>query len=73
MLLTEYDEEKTLRAEFCAGQRAEQENSLRILCRMIADGDATIAAVVRNAALYGITDEADLRKRAAELGIQLPE
>lgn len=73
MLLTEYDEEKTLRAEFYAGQRAEQENSLRILCRMVADGDATIAAVVRNATPYGIANEADLRKRAAELGIQLPE
>lgn len=50
----------------------EQENGLRMLFDFVADGDLPIAKAVTKAVNYGITNEADFRKRAAEMGIQLP-
>lgn len=73
MLLTEYDEEKTLKAEYYAGERDEQKRSLYRLMQSVAQGAIPIAGAVSFATDYGITDEADFRKRAAAQGIRLPE
>lgn len=81
MLLTEYDEEKTLKAEYYAGERAGLKKGLqeglaqglRAICELVADGDLSIDAAVRKAAKFDITSEADLRRSAAGFGIQLPE
>lgn len=73
MLLTEYDETKTLKAEFYAGKRAEQREALLRLMQHVADRNLSVSAAVVVAADYGVTDEADFRKRAVEQGIQLPE
>lgn len=70
MLLTEYDEEKTLKAERYVGIR---EGHLENLCELVADGDLPIDKAVRKAATYGIANEDELRSKAAELGIHLPE
>lgn len=51
----------------------EQENGLRMLFDFVADGDLPIAKAMTKAVNYGVTDEADFRKRAAALGIKLPE
>lgn len=77
MLLTEYDEEKTLQAEYYAGEQAgiqrERERGLQRLYEHAAKKTLPVAAAVEMAADYGIVDEADFRKRAAAQGIQLPE
>lgn len=78
MLLTEYDEEKTLQAEYYAGERAGLERGLQqgrldSLYDLVATGDLPIATAVKKAIAYGVTDEADFRMQAAERGIQLPE
>lgn len=53
------------------GRAEEQQNSLRMICNMVASGDLSMAAAVKNAAIYGVTNEADLRRRAKVLGIKL--
>lgn len=53
------------------GRAEEQQNSLRMICNMVANGDLSMAAAVKNAAIYGVTNEADLRRRAKVLGIKL--
>lgn len=78
MLLTEYDEVKTLKAERYVGRRegleqGREEERLRTLCELVAEGDLPIEKAIEKAAGYGVTNESDLRSRAADLGIQLPE
>lgn len=73
MLLTEYDEEKTLKAEYYAGERAEQERSLRMLYDLVAEEELSIAAAVKKAAAYGVADETEFRRRATAQGIHLPD
>lgn len=53
------------------GRAEEQQNSLRMLCDLVAEGDLSIRAAVKSASAYGVTDEADLRRRAQLLGIKL--
>lgn len=73
MLLTEYNEEKTLKAEYYAGMKAEQERGLRQLMQSVMQGDIPLAGAISFAvATYGITDETDFYKRASDLGFQLP-
>lgn len=55
------------------GRTEEQQNSLRMFCNLAVQGKLDIADVLNSVAAYGITSEADLRKRAAEMGIELPE
>lgn len=85
MLLTEYDEEKTMKAIYYEGERAGLEQGLeqgvqqgltqglRSLLRMAVKNGVPVAEILDSAADMGITDEADLRARAAALGIQLPD
>lgn len=55
------------------GLQQEQENSLRMLCELVAAGDLPIAKAANKAANYGVIDVADFRRRASMLGIRLPE
>lgn len=70
MLLTEYDEARTLKAEHYAGIAQGQE---QMLYNLVAQGDLAIDIAVKNAAAYGVVDEADFRQRASALGIRLPD
>lgn len=81
MLLTEYDENKTLAAEYCAGERAglqkgraqEQREALSRLMDHAAKGELSVAAATVVALDYGVVNETDFRERAAAQGVQLPE
>lgn len=55
------------------GRAEERQNSLHMLYDLVAGGDLPIAAAVRSASNYGVTDEADFRMKAVEMGIRLPE
>lgn len=70
--LKQMEELAEAKAEAKAEVRAEeQQNSLRILCDLVAEGELSISAAVKKTSVYGVTDEADLRRRAQALGIQL--
>lgn len=81
MLLTEYDEEKTLKAIYYEGERAgldlgiqqTQEQGLCLVLQSAATGDISVAAATKMAAAYGVLDEDDLRKKATARGIRLPD
>lgn len=71
-----YYDRKEARAEGLAeglaeGRAQEQENSLRMLCNLVANGNLSIHIAAESAAVYGVTDEADLRERAQRMGIDL--
>lgn len=53
------------------GRAEEQSNALRMLCNLVAKGSLAINDAVEEATSYGVSNEADLRKKAQALGIKL--
>lgn len=49
------------------------DQGLRAMLKFAVKSNASITEIAESATEFGITDEADLRRRAAEIGIQLPE
>lgn len=52
-------------------EEGREEGNLGTLCDLVLDGTLDLSCAVEKARKYGVTDEADFRRRAALLGYDL--